>query len=100
MIHEGPLLEYAGRDLAYLQWAAAARHWLVLVLAAQVFLPHAHGVWWQLALLPFALVALCAGARADRDARREDADPARAAAARRRRGRRAARHRRLAREAA
>ena len=40
MIHEGPLLEYAGRDLAYLQWAAAARHWLVLVLAAQVFLPH------------------------------------------------------------
>ena len=21
MIHEGPLLEYAGRDLAYLQWA-------------------------------------------------------------------------------
>ena len=41
MIHEGPLLEYAGRDLAYLQWAAAARHWVVLVLAAQVFLPHA-----------------------------------------------------------
>ena len=40
MIHEGPLLEYAGRDLAYLQWAAAARHWLVLVLAAQIFLPH------------------------------------------------------------
>ena len=24
MIHEGPLLEYAGRDLALLQWAAAA----------------------------------------------------------------------------
>ena len=42
MIHEGPLLEYAGRDLAFLQWAAAARHWLVLVLAAQVFLPHPH----------------------------------------------------------
>jgi len=59
MIHEGPLLEYAGRDLAYLQWAAAARHWLVLVLAAQIFLPHPHGVGWQLALLPVALVALC-----------------------------------------
>ena len=40
MIHEGQLLEYAGRDLALLQWAAAARHWLVLVLAAQLFLPH------------------------------------------------------------
>ncbi len=32
MIHEGPLLEYAGRDLALLQWSAAARHWVVLVL--------------------------------------------------------------------
>jgi formate hydrogenlyase subunit 4 len=61
MIHEGPLLEYAGRDLAYLQWTAAVRHWLVLVLAAQVFLPHAHDPWGQLALLPLVLVALCAG---------------------------------------
>jgi formate hydrogenlyase subunit 4 len=60
MIHEGPLLEYAGRDLAYLQWAAAARHWLVLVLAAQVFVPHPHSVWLQLALLPAVIVALCA----------------------------------------
>jgi formate hydrogenlyase subunit 4 len=61
MIHEGPLLEYAGRDLAFLQWSAAVRHWLVLVLAAQVFLPHARSVWEQLALLPLALVVLCAG---------------------------------------
>jgi formate hydrogenlyase subunit 4 len=61
MIHEGPLLEYAGRDLAYLHWAASARHWLVLVLAAQVFLPHGQGVWWQLGLLPVVLVLLCAG---------------------------------------
>ena len=96
MIHEGPLLEYAGRDLAYLQWAAAARHWLVLVLAAQVFLPHPRDVWWQLALLPVALVVLCGGARARRDARREDAHPARAAAARGRRRGCAARDRRSA----
>ena len=61
MIHEGPLLEYAGRDLAYLQWAAAARHWLVLVLLAQVFLPHAVDPRLQLAVLPATLVALCAG---------------------------------------
>jgi formate hydrogenlyase subunit 4 len=60
MIHEGPLLEYAGRDLAYFQWAAAARHWLVLVLAAQAFLPHPHGVWLELAMLPAVLLALCA----------------------------------------
>jgi formate hydrogenlyase subunit 4 len=59
MIHEGPLLEYAGRDLALLQWAAAARHWLVLVLAAQIFLPHATDPHVQLALLPVLLVALC-----------------------------------------
>lgn len=59
MIHEGPLLEYAGRDLALLQWAASARHWLVLVLAAQIFLPHASDPWLQLALLPVVLVILC-----------------------------------------
>jgi formate hydrogenlyase subunit 4 len=60
MIHEGPLLEYAGRDLALLQWTAAVRHWLVLVLAAQVFLPHARNPWGQLAAVPLVLVALCA----------------------------------------
>ena len=60
MIHEGPLLEYAGRDLAYLQWAAAVRHWLVLVLVAQVFLPHPSELWWQLGVLPLVLAVLCA----------------------------------------
>lgn len=59
MIHEGPLLEYAGRDLALLTWAAAARHWLVLVLLAQVFLPHPAGTWQQLATLPVVLAVLC-----------------------------------------
>lgn len=61
MIHEGPLLEYGGRDLALLQWSAAARHWLVLVLAAQVFLPHPTGTWAQLAVLPLWLLGLCVG---------------------------------------
>jgi formate hydrogenlyase subunit 4 len=60
MIHEGPLLEYAGRDLAYLQWAAAARHWVVLLLATQIFLPHSANPWLQLTLLPVTLVVLCA----------------------------------------
>lgn len=40
MIHEGPLLEYAGRDLAFLQWAASARHVIMLALLVGVFLPH------------------------------------------------------------
>ncbi|MBF6621028.1 MAG: NADH-quinone oxidoreductase subunit H [Patulibacter sp.] len=39
MVHEGPLLEYAGRDLAALQWASAARLWLMAVLAIGLFLP-------------------------------------------------------------
>jgi formate hydrogenlyase subunit 4 len=60
MIHEGPLLEYAGRDLAYLQWAAAARHWVVLVLAAELFLPHWGPFALRLALLAAGLVVLCA----------------------------------------
>ncbi len=59
MIHEGPVLEYGGRDLALLQWGAAARHWIVLVLAAQIFVPHAENAWLQLALLPVVVVVLC-----------------------------------------
>jgi formate hydrogenlyase subunit 4 len=60
MIHEGPLLEYAGRDLAYLQWAAAARHWIVLTLAAELYLPHGGPLAARVAGLAVALAALCA----------------------------------------
>lgn len=60
MIHEGPLLEYAGRDLALLQWSAAARHWIVLVLAAELFLPHWGGFGAQLAYLAGGVALLCA----------------------------------------
>jgi formate hydrogenlyase subunit 4 len=59
MIHEGALLEYAGRDLAVLTWVAAARHWVVLVLAAAIFLPHPDDPWLALVLLPVAVGALC-----------------------------------------
>jgi formate hydrogenlyase subunit 4 len=61
MIHEGPLLEYAGRDVALLQWAMAARHWLVLGLAAGIFLPHPAGFAAGLVLFPVALGALAVG---------------------------------------
>jgi formate hydrogenlyase subunit 4 len=60
MMHEGPLLEYAGRDLALLEWAAAARHWIFMVLAAGLFLPHWGGFPAQLALTAAGLLALCA----------------------------------------
>jgi formate hydrogenlyase subunit 4 len=59
MVHEGPLLEYAGRDVAYLQWAAAARHWIVLVLAVELFVPHPEAFAARLAVLAVALPALC-----------------------------------------
>jgi formate hydrogenlyase subunit 4 len=59
MIHEGPLLEYAGRDLAYLQWTAAARHWVVLVLGAELFLPHWGPFPVRLGLLAAGVAALC-----------------------------------------
>jgi formate hydrogenlyase subunit 4 len=58
MIHEGPLLEYAGRDLALLQWSVSARHWLVLTLAVAIFLPHPHGFAAGLVVLPIWLVVL------------------------------------------
>jgi formate hydrogenlyase subunit 4 len=60
MIHEGPLLEYAGRDVAFLKWAAAARHWVMLALAAEIFVPHSANPWWQLVQLPLVIVAICA----------------------------------------
>jgi formate hydrogenlyase subunit 4 len=59
MIHEGPLLEYGGRDLALLQWAAAARHWVVLVLGAELFLPHTGGFAASLGLLAAGVAVLC-----------------------------------------
>lgn len=61
MIHEGPLLEYAGRDLALLQWAAAARHALLLLLAVTLFLPHyGSGLGDVIAGLVELLIALAA----------------------------------------
>ncbi len=59
MIHEGPLLEYAGRDLALLEWSAAARHWIVLVLGAELFLPHWGGFGARLACLAAGVALLC-----------------------------------------
>ncbi len=59
MVHEGPLLEYAGRDLAYLQWAAAARHWIMLVLATELFVPHPGPFGAQLAVLAASLPIWC-----------------------------------------
>jgi formate hydrogenlyase subunit 4 len=60
MVHEGPLLEYAGRDLACLQWAASARLWLMMLLAAELFGPKGGSFGLRLAILAATLLALCA----------------------------------------
>jgi formate hydrogenlyase subunit 4 len=60
MVHEGPLLEYAGRELAYLQWAAAARHWIMLVLATELFVPHPGSFAVRLATLVVSVPVWCA----------------------------------------
>ena len=60
MVHESPLLEYAGRDLAMLQWAAAARHWVVLVLGASLFIPLPVVAPWNILALAAIVAAECA----------------------------------------
>lgn len=60
MVHEGPLLEYAGRDLACLQWAAAARLWLMMLLAAGLFLPTGGPFAARLAVTGVTIAGLCA----------------------------------------
>jgi formate hydrogenlyase subunit 4 len=59
MIHEGPLLEYGGRDLAFLHWAAGARHWVILMLGAELFLPHRGDFAASLGLLVVGVAFLC-----------------------------------------
>lgn len=59
MVHEGPLLEYAGRDLAMLHWASAARHWVVLVLVADLVMPTGGSATWGVAAIAACVVALC-----------------------------------------
>ena len=60
MIHEGPLLEYAGRDLACLQWAASTRLWLMMVLAAGLFAPTSGSFVARLAIAVATIAVLCA----------------------------------------
>ena len=60
MVHEGGLLEYAGRDQAMLQWTMAARHWVLAVLGAELFLPHAGGFGFRLVALVAGVALLCA----------------------------------------
>lgn len=44
MVHEGPLLEFGGRDLALLKWAAAARNWIILFVLVLIALPRPDGL--------------------------------------------------------
>jgi formate hydrogenlyase subunit 4 len=59
MVHEGPLLEYAGRHLALLTWAAGARLWLVLLLGIALFAPAAESVAAGVAVAAAGIALLC-----------------------------------------
>jgi formate hydrogenlyase subunit 4 len=59
MVHEGPLLEYAGRELACLQWAASARLWLMFVLGIELFMPKAGPYAARLGIVAGAALLLC-----------------------------------------
>jgi formate hydrogenlyase subunit 4 len=59
MVHEAPLLEYAGRDLACIQWAAAGRLWLMLVLGIELFAPKGGSFAVQMAIVAAGVLALC-----------------------------------------
>ena len=59
MVHEGPLLEYAGRELALLQWAADARLWLVLLLGTELFVPRVQPLAAGLAVTAAVVALLC-----------------------------------------
>ncbi len=48
MVHEGLVLDYSGRHLALLEWAAAVRQMVLFTLLANLFLP------WGIALEPGA----------------------------------------------
>lgn len=61
MIHEGPLLEYAGRDLACLQWAASARLWIMALLASELFAPTTGSFWVRVVVLVATIGVLAVG---------------------------------------
>jgi formate hydrogenlyase subunit 4 len=62
MVHEGMLLEYAGRPLALLVWAAQIKQALVLSLLAALVLPWGLGAPLPLALAAYLIKLLGLGA--------------------------------------
>ena len=60
MIHEAMLLEYAGPDLALVEWASAMRLSVLLGLLVTLFAPWGISTGTGLAVLPLALVVFAA----------------------------------------
>lgn len=59
MVHEGPLLEYAGMDVALLHWSASARHWIMLTLAVLLYVPLPAQDLPRIGAFIGALIAMC-----------------------------------------
>ena len=60
MIHEAMMLEYAGPDLALVEWASAMRLGVLLGLLANLFVPWGIVTGAGLAAIPLALVVFAA----------------------------------------
>ena len=59
MVHEGPLLEFGGRDLALLEWAASARAWTVFYLLTVIALPRPDGLIGGAVFIALSVLGLC-----------------------------------------
>lgn len=56
MIHEGMLLEYSGKELALLIWAAAVKQLIMLTLFSNLFLPWGMATGWGWVQIPIAII--------------------------------------------
>lgn len=61
MVHEGMVLEYAGRELALIHWASMVKQFIILILLARFFVPWLpYGDGW-VAMLLWLAVKVVAG---------------------------------------
>ncbi|HET6371015.1 MAG TPA: NADH-quinone oxidoreductase subunit H, partial [Nitrospiria bacterium] len=55
MIHEGMILEYSGRGLALIEWAASAKQMIFLALLANLFIPMGTSMHGNISVLLLSL---------------------------------------------
>lgn len=61
MIHEAMILEYSGKKLALMEWAAANKFFIFLILGANIFLPWTTGGVVGIGLVAVKVLAIATG---------------------------------------